>query len=129
MGGLEFCDIDTDECNGKSFSPSLQECFQLKFDKVNFSHVKKFSDWKAAENQDKNNSNQTIVLEDLSTSVYLIRKRSVEQMRSIKEKQELLNNTEAALAVTAKFDTDLQLVLKPDIFVKLTKMGSLFVTE
>lgn len=129
MGGLEFCDIDTDECNGKSFSPSLQECFQLKFDKVNFSHVKKFSDWKAAENQDKNNSNQTIVLEDLSTSVYLIRKRSVEQMRSIKEKQELLNNTEAALAVTAKFDTDLQLVLKPDIFVKLTKMGTLFVTE
>jgi hypothetical protein len=69
------------------------------------------------------------VLSDFQTTVLIMRKRELSEMRSEEARHQLRLNTSPAIEVKASFDTEILLQLKPAIFLKLCLMPEVLMSE
>lgn len=118
MGDVSFKDTTRSDIDS-----GYHECFELKVQRVRFEYCSKYQDWK------NNNANNITILDDISTSTLLVRKREQDEMRTPENKSHLQALNSPLFQVIAGFDSDLKLSLKPEVFIKLTKIGTLLVAE
>ena len=67
----------------------------------------------------------TKVLEDFSTSLIMLKKRAIAEMRTHEEKIALSKNMSPSFEIKAAFDNEMKFSLRPVIFLKLLKIGDL----
>lgn len=68
----------------------------------------------------------TKILEDFSSSVLLLKKRAQSEMRTPEMLEQLLSDCTPAIQIKASLDDEIQLSLRPAVFQKLVRIGSLF---
>jgi len=123
MGDASFTSYDDE-----SIDPITHEAFQLKVQDMKFEYSKTYATWKREMNGEiKADKRRTVkILEDFTTSVQLLRKRSKDEMSTRELKQRLKADKSPLIAVKAAFDNEMKLVLRPYVFKKLTDIGDLF---
>lgn len=78
MGDVSFKDTTRSDIDS-----GYHECFELKVQRVRFEYCSKYQDWK------NNNANNITILDDISTSTLLVRKREQDEMRTPENKSHL----------------------------------------
>jgi len=66
------------------------------------------------------------ILEDFSSSVLVLKKRSEKEMQTPEMLEKLKADTSPDVQVKAQFDDEMQFKLRPAVFQKLCKIGTLF---
>lgn len=99
MGDLLF----VSESESKQVDLRFHEVYELKVQRVAFEFVSQYKLWKANQAQTEH------VLQNFNTSVTIIKKRDVNQMRNQEMRQALTNLRTPATEIRAAFDTNILL--------------------
>ena len=101
----------------------FHENFAIKIQKVKFEHVYSYQGWC------KQSAIVTTVLQDFTTKVGIARRRNESEMASQEAKDALRQHVSPKVTIRAKFDTDINVEVKTEIFAKLCQIQTLFFTE
>lgn len=146
VGDAKLCSIEQSD----HFDYSVSEGFEFKVERMKFEYASNYKKWKQTQKvyrestslggllncvelnvEAESNSYDPHfrvfkLLQDFTTSVIIIRKRGESEMETQSAVQRLKADKSAELRIIAKFETELQFVLRPDEFKMLTEIGSLF---
>ena len=101
----------------------FHENFAIKIQKVKFEHVDSYQAWC------EQSAIVTIVLQDFTTKVGIARRRNENEMASQEAKDALRLHLSPKVTIRAKFDTDINIKIKTEIFAKLCQIQTLFLSE